>query len=110
MMVAARTVSSACAGVMQCDMQMARRSRRQSVGDLWSAPASMKSNNSLINGGSLLSQDYGAYAQSLSNFITSVGQIGISLYAISMHEKRAERRCAMGSYVFGSLAMCTISS
>ena len=81
------TVSSACAGVMQSDMQMAVARGAKVWATPWSAPASMKSNNSLINGGSLLSQDYGAYAQSLSNFITSVGQIGISLYAISMQNE-----------------------
>ncbi|MBV8793894.1 MAG: hypothetical protein JO136_03050 [Hyphomicrobiales bacterium] len=81
------TVSPACAGVMQGDMQMAVARGAKVWATPWSAPASMKSNNSLINGGSLLSQDYGAYAQSLSNFITSVGQIGISLYAISMQNE-----------------------
>jgi len=81
------TVNANCVGASPNDMQMAIDRGAKVWASPWSAPVSMKSNNSLVNGGSLLAQSIGAYAQYLSNYIASVGQIGVPLYAISMQNE-----------------------
>ncbi|HVU69322.1 MAG TPA: RICIN domain-containing protein [Ktedonobacteraceae bacterium] len=49
----------------------------------WSPPAWMKSNNSLNSGGTLLTSDYGVYAQYLVNFIKAYQANGVPIYAIT---------------------------
>jgi glucosylceramidase len=49
----------------------------------WSAPAWMKSNNSLNSGGTLLTSDYAAYAQYLVNFIKAYQANGVPIYALT---------------------------
>ena len=52
----------------------------------WSPPPSMKDNNNPI-GGSLLPQNYGAYANWLNSFSTTMQNNGVSLYAISVQNE-----------------------
>jgi glucuronoarabinoxylan endo-1,4-beta-xylanase len=52
----------------------------------WSPPAGLKDNNNPI-GGSLLSQNYGAYASWLNSFSTTMQNNGVSLYAISVQNE-----------------------
>lgn len=54
----------------------------------YSPPAAMKTNNSTINGGSLLSSSYQAYADYLVSYIKSVkAQHGINLIALSIQNE-----------------------
>jgi len=54
----------------------------------WSPPASMKTNGSVDNGGSLSSGSYAAYASYLSNYATQFqSTYGISLYALSVQNE-----------------------
>ena len=54
----------------------------------WTPPASMKSNGSTTNGGSLLASDYPAYASYLSNYVRTLkSQYGINLYALSIQNE-----------------------
>lgn len=53
----------------------------------WSAPAYMKSNNSLINGGKLLPQYYGAYANHLVSFSNYMAQNNAPLHAVSLQNE-----------------------
>jgi glucuronoarabinoxylan endo-1,4-beta-xylanase len=52
----------------------------------WSAPATMKDNNNVI-GGSLLPQNYGAYANWLNSFSTTMQNNGVPLYAVSVQNE-----------------------
>ena len=57
-------------------------------GTPWSPPASMKSNGSTTNGGSLLASDYQAYANYLSNYVLGLkNSYGINLYALSIQNE-----------------------
>ena len=57
-------------------------------GTPWSPPASMKSNNSTNNGGSLLASDYQAYADYLSSYVLALkNSYGITLYALSIQNE-----------------------
>jgi O-glycosyl hydrolase len=57
-------------------------------GTPWSPPASMKSNGSTNNGGSLLASDYQAYADYLSSYLLGLkNSYGISLYALSIQNE-----------------------
>ena len=57
-------------------------------GSPWSPPASMKSNGSTTNGGSLLASDYQAYANYLSSYVLGLkNSYGISLYALSIQNE-----------------------
>ena len=57
-------------------------------GTPWSPPASMKSNGSTNNGGSLLAADYQAYADYLSSYVLGLkNSYGISLYALSIQNE-----------------------
>jgi O-glycosyl hydrolase len=64
-------------------------------GTPWSAPASMKSNGSVDNGGSLLTADYQAWAKQLANYIVTMqtpngvasGQAAIPIYALSVQNE-----------------------
>jgi glucuronoarabinoxylan endo-1,4-beta-xylanase len=53
----------------------------------WSPPASMKSNNSVNNGGSLNPGNYADYANYLQSFVTYMQGGGAPLYAISMQNE-----------------------
>src|SRR5712692_7064279 len=58
----------------------------------WSPPASMKSNGSLLCGGSfgtgtLLAGSYGAYATYLKNYVQQLVSNGITLYALSIQNE-----------------------
>jgi len=53
----------------------------------WSPPAYMKSNNSLNNGGKLLTQYYGAYAKHLLDFSSYMSGKGAPLYALSVQNE-----------------------
>ncbi len=57
-------------------------------GTPWSPPASMKSNGSTNNGGSLLAADYQAYADYLSSYVLGLkNSYGINLYALSIQNE-----------------------
>lgn len=86
-----QSVSQACAGEIS-DMQMASARGAKVWSTPWSPPAGMKSNNSLTNGGSLLSSSYGSYASYLANYVKSVSTYGngISLYALSIQNEPEE--------------------
>ena len=57
-------------------------------GTPWSPPASMKSNGSTTNGGSLLASDYQAYANYLSSYVLGLkNSYGIDLYALSIQNE-----------------------
>jgi glucuronoarabinoxylan endo-1,4-beta-xylanase len=85
------SVCAACSGTYQ-DMLLAQAYGVRIWSTPWSPPASMKTNNNVTNGGSLLSQDYGPYATYLSNYIKSVAQQGISLYALSVQNEPDQNR------------------
>jgi glucuronoarabinoxylan endo-1,4-beta-xylanase len=53
----------------------------------WSPPASMKTNGSFINGGSLLPASYPAWAASLAGYVTFMKSNGVPLYAISVQNE-----------------------
>lgn len=53
----------------------------------WTPPAYMKSNNSLVNGGKLLTNYYGAYTQHLLDFANYMSGKGAPLYAISLQNE-----------------------
>jgi glucuronoarabinoxylan endo-1,4-beta-xylanase len=53
----------------------------------WSPPASMKSNNSVNNGGSLNPASYADYANYLQSFVTYMQVGGVPLYAISIQNE-----------------------
>jgi glucuronoarabinoxylan endo-1,4-beta-xylanase len=53
----------------------------------WSPPASMKSNGSFINGGSLLPADYAAWADSLAGYVKLLNSNGVPIYAMSVQNE-----------------------
>ena len=53
------------------------------MGTPWSAPAWMKSNDSINAGGTLLTSDYAAYAQYLVDFVKAYQADGVPIYAIT---------------------------
>jgi glucuronoarabinoxylan endo-1,4-beta-xylanase len=57
-------------------------------GTPWSPPASMKSNGSTTNGGSLLANDYQAYADYLTKYVLQLkNTYGVNLYALSVQNE-----------------------
>jgi glucuronoarabinoxylan endo-1,4-beta-xylanase len=68
-------------------MQKAKDRRVTIWGTPWSPPASMKTNGSLENGGSLLASDYQAYADYLSSYVLGLKNYGIDLYALSIQNE-----------------------
>jgi glucuronoarabinoxylan endo-1,4-beta-xylanase len=81
------TVNATCAGEVS-DMQLAIANGARVWSSPWSPPASMKSNDSVDNGGSLLPGSYGSYATYLSNYIKSLSSLyGINLYALSIQNE-----------------------
>jgi glucuronoarabinoxylan endo-1,4-beta-xylanase len=53
----------------------------------WSPPASMKSNGSFINGGSLLRADYSAWADTLAGYVKMMNSNGVPIYAMSVQNE-----------------------
>lgn len=53
----------------------------------WTPPAAYKDNGSLDNGGTLLSQYYGNWADILVNFVTAGAQNGVPIFAISVQNE-----------------------
>jgi O-glycosyl hydrolase len=53
----------------------------------WTPPANMKSNNSLINGGTLRSEYYSAYADHLISFADYMASNSASVYAVSLQNE-----------------------
>jgi glucuronoarabinoxylan endo-1,4-beta-xylanase len=53
----------------------------------WSPPASMKTNGSLINGGSLLTADYSGWADSLASYVKLLHSNGVPVYAVSIQNE-----------------------
>jgi glucuronoarabinoxylan endo-1,4-beta-xylanase len=57
-------------------------------GTPWSPPASMKSNGSTTNGGSLLANDYQGWADYLTNYVLQLkNTYGVNLYALSVQNE-----------------------
>jgi glucuronoarabinoxylan endo-1,4-beta-xylanase len=81
------TVNATCAGEVS-DMKFAIANGARVWSTPWSPPASMKSNASVNNGGSLIANDYGAYARYLANYVKSLSSLyGINLYALSVQNE-----------------------
>jgi glucuronoarabinoxylan endo-1,4-beta-xylanase len=80
------TVNATCAGKIS-DMQLAIANGARVWSTSWSPPASMKSNGSVDNGGSLLPSSYDAYATYLANYVVSLKNNGIDLYALSVQNE-----------------------
>jgi glucuronoarabinoxylan endo-1,4-beta-xylanase len=81
------SINAKCAGEV-VDMQMAIANGARVWSTPWSPPASMKTNNSLDNGGSLMVGSYGSYASYLANYVKSLNTLyGINLYAISVQNE-----------------------
>jgi glucuronoarabinoxylan endo-1,4-beta-xylanase len=79
------TVNSGCAGSNTGDMALAVARGARVFAAPWTPPASMKTNGSYTNGGSLLPGSYGAYATWLTNHVKSVQTYaGVTLYALSV--------------------------
>ncbi|MEO0469657.1 MAG: glycoside hydrolase family 30 beta sandwich domain-containing protein [Bacteroidota bacterium] len=53
----------------------------------WSAPAWMKSNQSLTDGGTLKSEFYAAYAQYFVQYLTEMDKLGISIAALTIQNE-----------------------
>jgi glucuronoarabinoxylan endo-1,4-beta-xylanase len=53
----------------------------------WSPPASMKSNGSFINGGSLLPADYSTWAASLAGYVNMMNSNGVPIYGLSVQNE-----------------------
>ena len=54
----------------------------------WTPPAAMKTNSSLSNGGNLLASEYGAYANYLAGYVSTLkNSYGINLYALSIQNE-----------------------
>ncbi|GAC1690885.1 MAG: hypothetical protein PVS2B2_28750 [Candidatus Acidiferrum sp.] len=69
-------------------MQKAQSRGVKIWGAPWSPPASMKSNGSTTNGGSLLASDYQAYADYLSKYVLTLkNSYGFDLYALSLQNE-----------------------
>jgi glucuronoarabinoxylan endo-1,4-beta-xylanase len=84
------TVNSGCAGGNTGDMALAvaAGSGVRIFSSPWTPPASMKSNSSCTNGGSLNSGSYAAYATWLTNYVESVQTYAsITPYAISVQNE-----------------------
>ena len=57
-------------------------------GTPWSPPASMKTNGSTTNGGSLLANDYQGWADYLTNYVLQLkNTYGVNLYALSVQNE-----------------------
>jgi glucuronoarabinoxylan endo-1,4-beta-xylanase len=81
------TINTTCAGEVS-DMKLAISNGARVWSTSWSAPASMKSNASVDNGGSLLASSYQDYAIYLANYVTSLRRLyGINLSALSVQNE-----------------------
>lgn len=69
-------------------MQKAQAHGVKIWGTPWSPPASMKTNGTTTNGGSLIASDYQAYADYLANYVLTLKKsYGIDLYALSLQNE-----------------------
>jgi glucuronoarabinoxylan endo-1,4-beta-xylanase len=81
------TVNTTCAGQVT-DMQYAISYGARVWSTPWSPPADMKTNNELLNGGSLLTASYSGYANYLANYSKSLSSLfNIKLYAVSIQNE-----------------------
>jgi glucuronoarabinoxylan endo-1,4-beta-xylanase len=65
--------------------QAKKRGCTKFMSTVWSPPAWMKTNNSVINGGSLSTDKYQAYADYLSNYVKGYkSHFGLDIYGISL--------------------------
>lgn len=77
-------------GSLECGVNMQKAVARGARvwANSYSPPASMKTNNSTINGGSLLPSAYQTYANYLTNYVKNVkAQYGINLIALSVQNE-----------------------
>jgi glucuronoarabinoxylan endo-1,4-beta-xylanase len=69
-------------------MQKAQARGAKIWGAPWTPPASMKTNQSTTNGGSLLAADYQPYANYLANYLSTLkNSYGINLFALSVQNE-----------------------
>ncbi len=86
------TVNTGCAGPYISDMNFVIAKGGKVVATPWSPPAIYKTNSNIActagagNGG-LVSADYGAYATWLTNYVTSLQNAGVTLYALSIQNE-----------------------
>ncbi len=81
---------SSGATILQGELAIAQQAVKRGVkvwSTPWSPPASMKTNASFINGGSLLPSDYSAWANSLASYVTLMNSYGVPIYAISVQNE-----------------------
>lgn len=82
------TVNSGCAGSNTGDMALAVARGARIFATAFTPPASMKTNSSYTNGGSLLPGSYEAYATWLTNYVESVQTYaGITPYVVSVQNE-----------------------
>ena len=83
------SVGSSCAGPVVGDMKAAIANGARVYASPWSPPAAYKTNGSIdcSTTAPLASGDYGAYATWLANFVQSLQQNDVSLYAISVQNE-----------------------
>jgi glucuronoarabinoxylan endo-1,4-beta-xylanase len=83
------SVGSSCAGVYVSDMQAMIANGGRVYASPWSPPAAYKTNRNITcnrNAG-LKTADYAAYATWLANYVESLAEYGITLYAISVQNE-----------------------
>jgi glucuronoarabinoxylan endo-1,4-beta-xylanase len=81
------TVNTTCAGQVT-DMQYAISYGARVWSTPWSPPADMKTNDNLVEGGSLLTGSYSGYAGYLANYSKSLSSLfNIQLYAVSIQNE-----------------------
>lgn len=86
------SVSTSCASVYLSDMQLATARGAKIWADAFSPPASMKTNGSYncsdgAGNGALLPSSYGAYAQWIKNFATSLKNLGINPVVLAIQNE-----------------------
>jgi glucuronoarabinoxylan endo-1,4-beta-xylanase len=87
------SVSASCAGVYISDMQAMIANGGRVYATPWSPPAAYKTNGNIdctagSGSGALISEDYGAYATWMANFVESLSaEDNIHLYAISVQNE-----------------------
>jgi glucuronoarabinoxylan endo-1,4-beta-xylanase len=85
------SVGTSCAGTYVSDMKIAAPYGVKVWSAPWSPPASMKSNGTTIcstsTQGSLNASSYAAYATYLTNYVKSLGSMGVTLYALSIQNE-----------------------
>lgn len=83
------TVNSGCAGPYVSDMQSVLANGGRIYSSSWTPPAAYKTNGltDCANNSGLLSADYGLYATWLANYVESLQEAGIPLYALSVQNE-----------------------